>query len=155
MLITLATPIRKDFITENFKYLFGFYTEKDKVQYAGSYEITMRNASGAESYTQDPRKVLREDLKKLGHFKSKADFDKTNIYATKVTHNQSAPQGWIQSHSDIKHLIPALPKVINDLLQKTPNKEYVLNIDLDEQVNLSINEMDSLQFQIQPLSNSP
>ena len=146
--ITLATPIRKDFITDNINYLFEFYTEGDFVQYAGSYEMTSRNGSGT-SHSQSPRKVLRSDIEKLGYFKNNHRFDEVKIYASKVLHNKKTPSGMIKSHSDLKYMISILPRIIDDLLRHKPNSEFTVNIDLDETKGLNVKEIDSLQYQIQ------
>lgn len=150
MMITLATPIRKDFITENINYLFEFYTEGDFIQYAGSYEMTSRSSTATGSHTQSPRKLMREDIEKLGYFSHNDHFHKVNIYSTKVTHNHATPKGAIQSHIDIKYLISSLPKVLDSLLNNRSNSEYILNVDLDQKKGLSVTEMDRLLFQLSP-----
>lgn len=150
MMVTLATPIRKDFITENINYLFEFYTESDFVQYAGSYEITSRNSTATGTHPQSPRRVLRDDIEKLGYFRNTDQYGKVQIYSTKVTHNSANPKGAIKSHSDIKYLISSLPRVLDNLLQNHSNNEYVLNVDLDVKTELTITEMDRLLFQLFP-----
>ncbi|MBP6218232.1 MAG: hypothetical protein KA436_06575 [Oligoflexales bacterium] len=150
MIITLATPIRKDFITENIDYLFEFYSESDFIQYAGSYELTTRSTIRTGTHTQSPRKVLREDIEKMGYFSNNDKFDKVKIYSTKVMHNHANPRGRIQSHINMKYLIATLPRIIDSLLRYDPNNQYALNVDLDENEGLTVTEMDRLQFQLLP-----
>lgn len=148
MMVTLATPIRKDFITDNVNYLFQFYTEGDLIQYIGSYEITRRNSTGTGEHVQAYRKVLRDDIDKLGYFAHNGRYNDVKIYATKVLHNGQTPKGGIKSHSDLKYLIAALPRVLDKLIRYDANSEFVLNVELNETKPMNITEMDRLQFQL-------
>jgi hypothetical protein len=148
MVITLATPIRKDFITDNLNYLFQFYTESDLVQIGGSYEMTLRNASSTGKHAQSARKFGREDIEKLGLFAHNDRYNKVKIYATKVLINVGNLKGPLQSHSDMKYLIGALPKVLDTLIKYKANSTFTMNIDINEKAKLTVNQMEDLKFQI-------
>jgi|GEM_PF-4854583 len=147
MIVTLATPIRKDFVTDNVNYLFQFYTPTDWVQVIGSYEVTFRNATGTGAYNQSARRVSREDMDALGLFKHNGRYNDVKIYAIHTQLNNSDLKGRLQSHTDMKHLIGALPRLLDTLIQYRANSTFVLNVDLDAKPE-SVNQMDSLRFQI-------
>ncbi|MES2503272.1 MAG: hypothetical protein V4534_00155 [Myxococcota bacterium] len=148
LIVTLATPIRKDFITDNVNYLFQFYTDNDWVQHYGSYELTNRNRLGTGTHTQSARMYFREDLQKLGLFEHNDRFNSVNIYVTKVETTNDYLSGPIQSHSNLKYLIGSLPKIINDLLRYPANNFYVLKIELEKAAHPSVSEIERLKFQI-------
>lgn len=151
MVVTLATPIRKDFISHNVNYLFQFYSTVDMVQYAGSYEMTNRSSSNTSHYEQHPRKVNRTDLENMGYFKDNDKYEQVKIYSSEVLLNGSAPSGVmnkVNSHSNLKYLIGTLPVLIQSLMEHPANGEYVLDIKADMERQLSITEMDRLRFKI-------
>ncbi len=148
MMVTLATPIRKDFITDNVNYLFQFYAEGDWIQHYGSYELTLRNGTGTGSHVQSERMFLRDDIKKLGFFEHNDRYDQVKIYVAKVLLNGSNPKGAIQSHTDMKYLIGVLPKVISSLFEYPANSAYVLDITRNEKEKLTVTEMERLKYSI-------
>lgn len=154
MIVTLGTPIRKDFITDNVNYLFQFYTESDWIQHIGSYEMTLRNSTSTGQHFQSPRMVLREDIEKLGLFAHNDRYNKVKIYAVRVLLNNVDLSGPLQSHTNIKYLIGSLPKVLDTLMKYKPNNHFGLNIDIDETVTLTVDQMENLRYQIVPIATA-
>jgi hypothetical protein len=134
MIITLATPIRKDFMTDNVNLLLQFYTDSDLVQYFGAFELlTARNKSGTGDHWQNPRMFTRNDIQKLGLFDDNDRHDKTRIYATRVSIAGAPILGRLQSHYDMKHLISILPSVMEKIIAFPAHS----HLELDLHSNLS------------------
>ncbi len=148
--VTAATPIRSDHISDNLNYLFGFYNTTDLVQYSGSYECTTRNSKGYVS-DQNPRAVTKEDIARSGLFSDGETSDQLKIFNCEVLVNGKPPVGVLESHSQMKFVIGVLPVILDAIVTEYwPNRNLILNLDFDlgNPKTMTVRQMEKIQFEV-------
>ena len=121
--INIATPSRSDHVSTNFGTLINLYSDYDYVQYGGSFEM---NVLGSGNYLsgKDPRTLSSDEGKRFSK-DYKGTFANVKLYNVRVTFDGEAPghsvfgvKNRFDTHSAVKHVAAALPKLLPLLLQE-------------------------------------